>query len=310
LHALALQSTLGSRSTIGKRKTMMSAPTGPAGTPSPSDAQQPSTGRVSNAGRPRVLVFGHSHAWCLQAALQKGVFDPTASHHEFAFVLLGSTTLPGGLTLRDATDRERLNPILEQLLSQHASVDAAPGVTFLSAYGGNHHNSLGLLRNRKAFDFVYPERPELPVTEDRPFLPYAAVRAIFAGEAETLRRCLVLLRQYPGVGRVAHLEGPPPIPSEDHIRRSLSETSKQPEASFDVSPATLRLKLWLCQRDVTRAACEAAGAIYLQRPDVAVDADGYLRKTYWRDSVHGNPAYGALVLSHVDQTLRNIDTEP
>lgn len=272
-------------------------------------SEKPSSESASVAAEPvprertKTLLVGHSHAWCMRSAIDRKLFDPSTGLHAFLPTLIGSEVLPGGFVLTDDSGRECLNPILEQHLKEQLATEGDRGVRVVSVFSGNHYNWLGLVRDRRAFDFVHPEAPGLPVDEGRPFLPYAAVRANFDRETAKLERLYALLLKRAGVRGVAHVEGPPPIPSEDHIKHWIREKSKGKDAEFEVGPPALRRKLWLCQRDSTRAMCERVGVTYVLPPPETIDEAGFMKQEYWLDSVHGNPAYGAILLGQIARAL-------
>ena len=211
--------------------------------------------------------------------------------------------MPGGFVLTDEAGRECLSPLFEQHVKEQLTTEGERGLTVVSVFSGNHYNWLGLVRDHRAFDFVHPLAKELPVDEGRPFLPYAAVRANFDRETAKLERFYGLLQKRKGIRGVVHVEGPPPIPSEDHVKHWIREKVKGKDAEFDVGPPALRLKLWLAQSDSTRAMCARTGVTYVLPPAPAFDAQGFLKEEFWLDSVHGNPAYGALLLAHVGRSI-------
>ena len=257
----------------------------------------------AEVARTKTLIVGHSHAWCMRSAIERKLFDPCVGRHAFHPTLIGSESLPGGYVFTDDTGKECINPIFERHLKEQLPTEGARTVQVVSVFSGNHYNWLGLVRDRRTFDFVHPSAPELPVDEARPFLPYAAVKAIFDRETSRLERFYALLLARTDVVGVVHVEGPPPIPSEEHIKYWVREKVKGKDAEFEVGPPALRRKLWLSQRDSTRAMCERVGVTYVLPPSAAIDEQGFMKQEFWLDSVHGNPSYGALLLNQVRSTL-------
>jgi hypothetical protein len=67
-----------------------------------------------------------------------------------------------------------------------------------------------------------------------------------------------------------------------------------------VSPARLRHKLWQLHGQIVRQFCDKIGAGFVANPAEIFDADGFLAVPYRGDAVHGNDAYGAAVLQHLE----------
>ena len=74
-----------------------------------------------------------------------------------------------------------------------------------------------------------------------------------------------------------------------------------------VPPSALRYKVWRLCESVSRELTEAAGAHFLEAPAAACDNRGFVRLDYAAaDSLHPSPAYGALLIEHMAQSLRRL----
>ncbi len=70
-------------------------------------------------------------------------------------------------------------------------------------------------------------------------------------------------------------------------------------AHFGISEPYLRYKIWSLHSNVFETFCAQKGITYVKNPPEALDEKGFLRGDYWNDFVHGNTAYGALVLRNL-----------
>ena len=100
--------------------------------------------------------------------------------------------------------------------------------------------------------------------------------------------------------RLWHVQSPPPLPDNDHIRLHPTHFADQ-VAELGISPPSLRMKLWVLQSEIYRDHCEAMGIGFLPVPDDAMDAQGFLDQRGWLpDPAHANAWYGELVVRQLD----------
>ena len=158
--------------------------------------------------------------------------------------------------------------------------------------GGGAPVMLGLLEYSRQFDFVLPSAPQLPLDETREIVPVDAVRARLL--EESARHIATI----PGIVRAAsapviQLHPPPPLADEAVIRPLLPMDG---EIRVVVACRWLRYKLWRLHCEVMEAACEPHGVLSRPPPRAALDGEGFLHPDLHADGVHGNAAYGRLVL--------------
>lgn len=170
-----------------------------------------------------------------------------------------------------------------------------------SAVGGAAHSVLAMVRHPRPFDFVLPERPDLPLDPEAEILPHGAMRAAMAAPLREYLDIIGLIRRT-ATGRVFHIESPPPL--EDGAR-VLADV---PWAFFqgltrDVSPAPLRWKCWRLHSELVAEYCAGQGIEVLPAPGEAVDARGFLKPELYADAMHVNEGYGALVLRQMRRVL-------
>ena len=170
-----------------------------------------------------------------------------------------------------------------------------------SAVGGAVHNVMALVRHPRAFDFVLPSRPDLPVAEGAELVPFAAVRDAMTSALAEYLQIMGLVRSL-ATAQVFHLEAPPPL--EDGAR-VLGDVPWMffPGLTREVAPASLRYKCWRLHSELVAAFCHAQGITLIAAPPEAMDAGGYLRPEHYLDAMHVNPSYGALVLAQMRRVL-------
>ncbi|MBI2718274.1 MAG: hypothetical protein HY245_15585 [Rhizobiales bacterium] len=236
-----------------------------------------------------VLVVGNSHTAALIRGLAKHSGDGLAHRYE----IVNLNTLP---------NKSEGSKISEEV---RRKIAALPADVIVSAIGGNAHNVFGLVRHPEPFDFVIPSLPQLALDEDAELLPYSSIAAIFRRKAELCARIFASLKREFRQPMI-HLESPPPVPSEEHLR-AYPGVFREKIAELGVAPAHLRYKLWWIMSDAIREACIALDVAYLPVPDFAKDEAGMLLEKFWNnDPTHGNTLYGALMLRHLDEYLGNL----
>lgn len=192
-----------------------------------------------------------------------------------------------------------LNPTLRDAME--ALVRRSPLI--FSSLGGNYYNALGLITHPRRFDFVLSEQTDLPLIPGHEIIPEVFVREALLPHLENVTFRLLRILRGMTAGKIFHLESPPPIPSEDHIRRFPGVFAHRVE-ELGVSPALLRYKLWRLQSRLFAEACEAADVQFVPVPPATQDADGFLVEAAWhRDPTHGNAWYGAQVMQQISEIV-------
>ena len=179
----------------------------------------------------------------------------------------------------------RLNPDLARRLDD----------LVISAVGGSAHDIIGLAQHPRPFDFVLPERPDLPLAPCADILPADAVRDAIRLKMEDEQLDLVRLLPAPG-RRVVQVESPPPSASDARLAEEMGMMPYAPRPHLGPSPVWLRYKLWRLHSAIVRQACEAAGVEFLPHPQAALVEGCYLRPEFYQRPCHANAGYGELVL--------------
>jgi hypothetical protein len=170
--------------------------------------------------------------------------------------------------------------------------------TVVSVVGGAVHNVIGLVQHPVAFDFILPWRADLPLDDHATFLPFDTVSATMSHYIQEYLDIIGLVRAT-ATGPVYHVEAPPPLEDSERILADVP-WAFFPNLTHDVSPASLRYKLWLLANDLTQRYCSQRGISILHHPPAAIDQRGYLRPDLYGDAMHVNEAYGAMVFAQIE----------
>lgn len=234
----------------------------------------------------KIFILGHSHLGAIMLNLRVSPIPGV----EIDFVLCNEDRYKP-LLIDDA-----LNPlVLERISSAKADL-------YVSMLGGNDHSILSMLNHPRRFDVVLPEAPELYTDISAEVLPAGLVLAVLSKRVDNAARALTAYSAAAGRPMV-HVESPPPIPSEEHIR-NYPGVFRDVIAAQGVSPALLRYKFWRLHSRLYREACERLAVSFLPAPTEMQDTAGMMIERAWNpDPTHGNALYGAAV---IDQLLREV----
>jgi hypothetical protein len=250
-----------------------------------------------------VLIAGHSHLAALRhvyRALSRAQGDKTLPFTvEFLF-----------LRDRKRDDlKKKQGPTALPLDAIRDAVTRSAAKYVVSCVGGNAHTSLGLINHPQPFDFVLPEEPDLPLIPGAEILPSEAVRAALRSKMQKPDAALAELRAATSRPMI-HLESPPPIPSEEHIRKYPSVFEAR-IAARGVTPITLRYKLWRLHSSIVRESCKQLGVSFMTVPPSAQNSDGTLVEQAWNDDpTHGNRWYGIRVMHRLAKFIANLESSP
>jgi len=243
------------------------------------------------SGRPAVVFgFGHSHLSAMQFAYAEWA-NARADAPKFHFAQLLAP--PYGLGGTPAEMGERFGIRLREELERFGGESLV-----FTSFAGNEHHQYSLVRDARPFDFVLPERPELPLTPGVEIVPYRAVAAQL--ERHCMHAMITLVEISRRLARpLVSLSAPPPIPDNDHVAKA-DNMFREVMAQRGPSPPALRLKFWLLQSLTYERLCQRAGIRFIWPPQAAVDEQGYLLQEHWHpDGVHALPSYGAHVLDQL-----------
>ena len=230
-------------------------------------------------GRTPVLI-GHSHA--------RAIFEAAEQQH----VRLKGYNFWSAPQPALNAERTAFHPAIAEVLQR--------GPVF-SAVGGSVHSVLAMVQHPRAFDFVLPSRPDLPMIPGAEVVPFAAVRSAMAAALDEYLQIMRLVRQQ-ATGRVFHLEPPPPLEDGERVLADVPWMFF-PDLTHEVAPASLRYKCWRLHSELVAVFCAEHDVALIPAPPEAMDARGYLKPAHYLDAMHVNASYGALVLAQMKRVL-------
>lgn len=227
------------------------------------------------------VLIGHSHSKC--------IFDAA----DIAGVPLAGYNFWTAPQPPFNEDRTRFHPQIEASLAR--------GPVF-SAIGGGVHTTIGMVRHPVPFDFVLPSHSAIPLHPGTQLVPYRAVRDRLLFDLAEYHAIIAMVKAI-ATGPVFHFEAPPPSADAEKMYPDIAWSFYE-GTTDQISPATLRYKIWRATMELTAAFCGEIGVTYIPHPSEAADEQGYLRSEYYRDPTHTNEAYGALLLTQMRSVLR------
>jgi hypothetical protein len=244
----------------------------------------------------KICLFGDSHAYAIQRAIErrqkKGLAVPLTAHRllkEKNGILLGDTTFEAFLDL---------------------AAGLKPDDIVVSVIGGNQHAVFSTVQHPRPFDFVNPVDPHETFAPGAEVIPYRVLREYFAkGIRGRDGLSLEALRKRTQA-RVVHCMAPPPKRDNSHILRHHESRFAQDDiVSLGVSSPELRMKFWKLQTDLLVEFCASLNIEVMYPPAEACDQDGFLATEFYaNDATHANPSYGELVLQAVETMVQNTNT--
>ncbi|MCC6920177.1 MAG: hypothetical protein IT548_13320 [Alphaproteobacteria bacterium] len=178
---------------------------------------------------------------------------------------------------------------------------------------GNQANGDFLLTIGRAIDLVPRGYPDTHTAPNSQIVPEEALRAHFAPSVATLDGMLAELGPGGG-GRRRFVVGiQPPLFDNDLIRQRLSAEPHYAAlaqqfgldiAHVGITAAPVRRKLWFVLREMYRETAALRGAIFVDVPPGAFDAQGFLRaELAASDVTHPGLPYGRLMIEHLAQQI-------
>jgi hypothetical protein len=230
-----------------------------------------------------IVILGDSHVNALQRA-ERGWNRGHASGPKFdinRFARIKNGQPLAGITQTEAFERIRR---------------LGPDDVVVSLIGGNEYNVMGLVQHPIPFDYFEPEMAVV-AKPDAWLIPTTTLEAEMMQRLDTTIARVRAFREATSA-RVAHIVPPPPKGDDEFVQsRADSVFNAGNVDGLGVSPAALRLKLWLTQRRLTRRACEAIDVAALSPPTAILTDEGFLAPDFYgQDATHANADYGLYML--------------
>ena len=199
-------------------------------------------------------------------------------------------------------------PLLVDEMSAALGSGLCCGVV-LSTWGNQHFRD-GTFKNPRPLDFVLPTEPGLDLDPQAEIISYDVMTSSLRNSLARGLELINVIRQIEEKPTFV-LSAPPPIgPLEDIPEERLNPVDREASRKYGFAPPHLRYKCWKACELLTRELAETYGATFVPVPEASVDRAGFRRPEYWgNDFIHGNTAYGELVLQQIERIVAS-STEP
>jgi hypothetical protein len=162
---------------------------------------------------------------------------------------------------------------------------------------GEEHIHMSRRRYESPYDFMIPDRPDLPLSPLHQVVPLSVIEAQVRHSLAPAKANFLVIRSLCHRANVMNVLCPPPV-----LGTSL------PPMAPEVSPTGntndfLRLKNYLVYARLLREFLDPLGIPTLAPPPETLTPEGLLRPEYTGDPVHGNAEYGRRVLSQLRSVL-------
>lgn len=242
-----------------------------------------------------IVIAGHSHTNCL------GLIRPNVDG-----VVIEALTPPKS-DLYGLVHQAPPPTNFAELIGMNSD-----GMHLALLWQGNYHLAKYLFVDDVPFDFVLSSAPEMSLHENASLLPEALVEAGLRPAIGDLGAAIRKIRHAGSPASITVVSAPPPKPDDDfirvHLRREfatrLSEF-KYDESTVELTPPSVRLKLWRLFMDMQADMAARLNASFLKAPPECLDESGFLARRFWADDVtHANLEYGGILLSYISRSIR------
>ncbi|MDE2516384.1 MAG: hypothetical protein KGL12_10190 [Rhodospirillales bacterium] len=256
---------------------------------------------MSAAAKPDGLAFGNSQiaAFVAGARRLRQQGEPVPSLHSLVF--RGARYEPFAVL---GALGARLHPAIAGDLA--AALREADPAFLVAAIMGADHWILGIANDPVPFDFLVPELPGFGLAPGARLIPYDLICRRFRQDMG-LRFGLLRLARTLSDRPIYVIEAPPPVASTARMQEWLYGPFAARVARHGMAPAGFRFKIWWVCHRITATLAAELGAHFVEAPAETRDADGFLDPRFFLDGVHGNDAYGALMVRQVAAARRLVE---
>ena len=246
-----------------------------------------STQGTSDRNKKRMLLFGDSHTYAVQRAIERRI----------------ANRLPIPLTAYRLMKSKNEVVMGDTKFEDYLAIIGKLGVrdVAISMIGGNQHAVFSTIQHPQKFTFLMPDNAGM--LEEAELVPYRALAEHFAaGIRGRDGQSLTALRNATRA-QVVHLQPPPPKRDNAHIlKHHESKFAQDNIVGLGVSAPELRMAFWQLQARLLEELCTELNIAVLPPPSAALDTDGFLAPEFYAsDATHANPSYGELVLQQLEE---------
>jgi hypothetical protein len=176
--------------------------------------------------------------------------------------------------------------------------------TLVSFVGGNEHSVLSMVEHSSPFDFYTDEYTLQPMIAQRQPIPLGVMEQLVEKRLRNTVALLTAARVKHPKTRIVHVMPPPPISSEDLIRRQ-PEIFRHVFETSGITPISIRVKIYrvFCRVLMTKLA--SIGISCIRHPEGVVDQYGGLLNDFAQGCTHGNESYGRRVAQQLALILKD-----
>lgn len=221
-----------------------------------------------------------------------GIFDDI----ELEFIDLHGGVAPFGYY--NSSPEELGSPLREAFEAVEAARGGPPSAVFMLV-GGSVQHSISMLNHEQPIDVIVPWDPDAPVTDGATLIPFRMMEKLLIEQSSWKLNLLALTTRHLSCPQY-FFQAPPPIASEEHLRKYPGPQFQPMVEERGFSPLPFRRKIAEMHTRIYKARCEAAGIIYLAPPARGLDEDGCLAlEAAAPDSIHASVVYGEYLIDQI-----------
>ena len=169
-----------------------------------------------------------------------------------------------------------------------------PGNKTFFQIGGNEHNSYFFIENKLPFDFFDPSIKT--IIKKRQVIPRKVIVNFLRKQMSYTQLSLGTLSKELSLTQKYFIAPPPPIPSEEHIKKSPEVFNLEKDVLED---KYVRLKIYNIYTELLQEFCEMNDVLLIKAPEDTLDSERFLKEEYWYHSTHAQPNYYGRVLHSI-----------
>lgn len=199
---------------------------------------------------------------------------------------------------------EELGAPLREAFEMVEVARGGPPAAVFMLVGGSVQHSISMLNHEWPIDVIVPWEPRAPLTEGATLIPFRMLEKLLIEQSSWKFNLLTLSAKHFSCPKY-FFQAPPPIASEDHLRKYPGPQFQPLVEERGFSPIAFRRKIAEMHTRLYMARCEAAGITFLAPPTKGLDDDGCLAlEAAAPDSIHASVVYGEYLIDQI-RAIRN-----